>query len=228
MIPDPELNIWEHSAHLAGILRRRARDLEPEMDCAAQAAEILGSLGLPPGSRLVDMGCGAGHFIHSLRRRGIPLDYRGVDSSATAVAIGREAYRELSLGPGRLTLASMEDYREPGAGAALFLNVLSFCPDFRRPLDRAAACGASTLLVRDNFGPETVMAWGEDGFLDEGWNHLKGYWNRWSCAETEAFLDSLGFACEFMEDRRTGGRPEPVVGRPYTWRFLLARRRGGG
>ncbi|MDR2612758.1 MAG: class I SAM-dependent methyltransferase [Deltaproteobacteria bacterium] len=224
MIPDPDLNIWEHSSVLAGLLRRRARDLGPEMDCAAQAAEILGSLGLPPGSGLVDMGCGAGHFIHSLRRRGIPLDYRGLDSSATAISIGREAYRELSLCPDRLILASMEDFRGTGADSALFMNVLSFCPDFRRPLDRAAACGARVILVRDNFGPETVVTWGEDGYLDEGWNHLKGYWNRWSCREMEGFLGSLGFACEFIEDRRTGGRPEPVVDRPYYWRFLLARR----
>ncbi|MDR3154265.1 MAG: class I SAM-dependent methyltransferase [Deltaproteobacteria bacterium] len=226
MIPDPALNIWEHSRGLAELLERRAMDLAPEMDCAAQAAEILGSLGLPAGARLLDLGCGAGHFLHSLRRRGLVLDYRGLDSSPTAVAIGKAAFRRLHLNPDMLTLASVEDLRGEAADIALFMNVLSFCPDFRRPVDRAADCGARFILIRDNFGPETVISWAPDGYLDEGWNHLKGYWNRWSCAETEGFLEGLGYSCEFMEDRRTGGLPELVVGRPYTWRFLLARREG--
>jgi SAM-dependent methyltransferase len=226
MIPDPELSIWDHSKGLEGLLKRRALDLEPEMDCAAQAAEILGSLGLPPGSRLLDLGCGAGHFLHSLRRRGIDLDYRGLDSSPAAVSVGKAAYSALGLDPGMLELASMDDLHGTSAEAALFMNVLSFCPDFRRPVDRAAACGARFILIRDNFGRETEMSWDVDGFLDSGWNHLKGYWNRWSSEEMEGFLAGLGYGCEFIEDRRTGGRPELVVGRPYTWRFLLARLRG--
>jgi SAM-dependent methyltransferase len=225
VIPDPEMSIWEHSAGLAELLKCRALDVEPEMDCAAQAAEILAGLGLPPGSRLLDMGCGAGHFLHSLRRRGIPMGYLGLDSSPVAVSAGRDAFRELSLDPEMIRLASMDDLRGERADCALFMNVLSFCPDFRRPLDRAAGCGAGHILVRDNFGPETVILWEEDGYLDQGWNHLKGYWNRWSRAEMAGFLEGLGYGCEFIEDRRTGGGTELVVGKPYHWEFLLARRR---
>jgi SAM-dependent methyltransferase len=225
VIPDPELNIWEHSGGLKELLRRRAMDLEPEMDCAAQAAEILGALDLAPGSRLLDLGCGAGHFLHSLRRRGIPLEYLGLDSSPIAVGIGRKAFLELSLDPEKIRLASMDDLRGESADCALFMNVLSFCPDFRRPLDRAAECGVSRILIRDSFGSETVMRWEEDGYLDPGWNHLKGYWNTWSRAEMRGFLEGLGFACEFITDRRTRGEEELVVGKPYRWEFLLASRR---
>jgi SAM-dependent methyltransferase len=225
MIPDPELSVWDHSRGLAELLRRRALDLEPEMDCAAQAAEILGSLGLPEGSRLLDAGCGAGHFIHSLVKRGMELDYRGLDSSPVAVEAGKGAFRELGLDPGRLELGSIDDLAGRAVDAALFMNVLSFCPDYRRPLDRAASCGARVILVRDNFGEKTEMKWEEDGYLDEGWNHLKGYWNRWSRSGMAGFLDGLGFGCRFIGDRRTGGRPELVVGKPYTWEFLLATRR---
>ncbi|MDR1040724.1 MAG: class I SAM-dependent methyltransferase [Deltaproteobacteria bacterium] len=227
MIPDPELSIWEHSEGLTRLVRRRALDLEPEMDCAAQAAEILAGAGLPPGSRLLDIGCGAGHFIHSLRKRGLALEYSGLDSSPSAIAAGREAYRALSLDPDLLRLGSMEDLAGETVDAALFMNVLSFSPDYRRPLDRAAACGAKVILVRDNFGPETVVSWEEDGYLDPGWNHLKGYWNRWSADEMAGFLGDLGFDGEFIEDRRTGGEMELVVGKPYHWRFLLAKRRPG-
>ncbi|MDR1312959.1 MAG: class I SAM-dependent methyltransferase [Deltaproteobacteria bacterium] len=224
MIPDPELSIWEHSEGLRRLLKRRALDQEPEMDCAAQAAEILGSLGLAPGSRLLDLGCGAGHFLHSLRRRGIELDYAGLDSSPAAVNAGKDAFAGLSLDPGMLRLASMDDLKGVRADAALFMNVLSFCPDYRRPVDRAAGCGAKAILIRDNFWPETVISWDIDGYLDSGWNHLKGYWNRYSYSEMECFLGSLGFACERIQDRRTGGREELVVGKPYRWGFLLALR----
>jgi SAM-dependent methyltransferase len=224
MIPDSELNIWDHSRALEALLERRASDLEPEMDCAAQAAEIIGSLGFPKGSRILDLGCGAGHFIHSLKKRGLDYDYRGLDSSRVAIAAGKRGFKSIGLDPGLLTLGSIEDLRGARADLALFMNVLSFNPDYRRPLDRAAACGARALLIRDNFGPKTEMLYDLDGYLDEGWNSLKGYWNRWAVSEMRSFLESLGYSSRFISDRRTEGRPEPVVGKPYTWGFLLATR----
>jgi SAM-dependent methyltransferase len=218
-----ELNIWEHSQGLRELCERRALDLAPEMDSARQAAEIIKGLNLAKGTRLLDAGCGAGHFIHSLIRRGIDLEYYGLDYSPSFIRIGKEAYKKKGLDPSRLFCESMDELSGFPMDMALFLNVLSFNPDFRRPLYRAMENGAGRILARDNFGEKTIIRWEPDGRLDEGHNHLMGYWNEWSREEARDFFKSMGWrTVKFIKDERTGGETELVVGKPYHWEFLLA------
>ena len=81
-------NIWQHSADTFELYRRRARDEAEEMTCAAQAAELIAEVARP-GESLLDAGCGTGYFFHSLRRRGIALEYHGIDATAPFIALGR-------------------------------------------------------------------------------------------------------------------------------------------
>jgi SAM-dependent methyltransferase len=197
--------------------------LEPEMDAALQAAQILKELDLSPTTTLLDGGCGAGHFIHSLQKRGLNFKYLGVDYSPTIIQIGKKAYQNLGLDPSCLILESLDDLHDFQFEVAILLNTLSFNPDFRRPINRLVECGAKTLLIRDNFGDTTRIVWEVDGHLDPGANHLKGYWNTWSRQEMEDFLRLLGFQkISWIQDQRTLGQTELVVGKPYHWEFLLA------
>ncbi|MDR2405538.1 MAG: class I SAM-dependent methyltransferase, partial [Deltaproteobacteria bacterium] len=168
MIPDPKLNIWEHSEGLKDLCRKRARNALPEMDSAAQAADILKTLNITPKTPILDGGCGAGHFIHSLAKRELDLDYHGLDYSPSYIEIGKEAFTELSLDPERLFVESLDDLSGIEYGVAVLINVMSFNPDFRRILGRVVETGAKTILVRDNFGQDTAILWDIDGYLDVG------------------------------------------------------------
>jgi hypothetical protein len=225
VIPDTKLNIWEHSKGLLELCRRRAMAEVPEMDSAAQGAGILSSLGLAQGTPLLDGGCAAGHFIHSLIKRDLRFDYHGIDHSPSFIEAGKEAFARLSLDPARLELGSLDDLAGVGYEVAVLINVLSFNPDFRRILGRVIESGAKVIVCRDNFGDKTEILWDVDGFLDPGFNHLKGYWNRWGRVEVEGYLGELGFDVGWIEDNRTKGKVEMVVGKPYTWGFFLARKR---
>jgi hypothetical protein len=224
VIPDPELNIWEHSRALLELTRGRALGLAPEMDASAQAAEILSSIDFAAGTPCLDGGCAAGHFIWSLKKRKIELDYRGLDYSPSHISLGKEIFASLKFDPERLILESLDDLKGGDFPIAVLINVLSFNPDYRRILGRLIENGAETIVLRDNFGSATRVRWETDGYLDPGYNHLKGYWNRWGKGEMEEFLGDLGFKALWMEDRRTRGEVEMVVGKPYTWGFCLARR----
>lgn len=223
MIPNPEDNIWEHSQNVRELYARRARG-EDEMDAAAQAAEILApfiqkAARIP---RLLDAGCGSGYLWHSFYKRGQAVEYHGLDYSPSLIEIGREILPGLGLPAERLTCGRIEDVHGQAFDLVALLNTITFCPDFREPLDRLAGTGAKVIAIRDNFGSDTVIRWEPDGYLDPGYNHLKAYWNQWSAAEVADFLAGYGFSSTKIVDRRCGGREELVVGKPYYWSWLLA------
>ena len=222
MIPATELNIWEHSTPVRELYAKRARG-EEEMDAAAQAAEILAPH-LSPGDSLLDAGCGSGYYYWSFFRRGLGVDYYGLDYSPSLIEIGRRHLVSAGLPPEKLQAMSIEEL-EGEYDHVLCCNTLSFCPDYRLPLDRLSQAARQTLLLRTNLGEQTVYRWEPDGYLDDGYNHLKAYWNMYSEADVTAFMQDQGFDVTPIIDRRTNGEMELVVGKPYFWKWLLCLRR---
>src|SRR5215471_7065954 len=103
-------NIWEHSAAVRDLYRRRARDEVEEMTCAGQAAELLQSV-VEPDDSVLDVGCGGGHFFHALRRRSIPAAYYGIDATATFIEIAKQELAAFGLPPDRMHALRIEDFR---------------------------------------------------------------------------------------------------------------------
>lgn len=225
MVPDAELNIWEHSATARELYIKRAHGLM-EMDAAAQCAEILAPFirGAPKPPRLLDAGCGTGYLFHSFKKRGLAVEYHGLDYSPGYIALAREILPAYGADPAHLACGRVEDLHGQAFDLVAMINTLTFCADFREPLDRLAGAGPAAMLIRDNFGESTERLWDVDGYLDEGHNHLKGYWNRWGFGEVAGFLAAYGYAAEPLVDRRARGRVEMVVDKPYRWSWLLARR----
>lgn len=224
MIPEPSLNIWEHSSQAAELYALRAAGEAEEMDASAQAVELLAPFiqNFDRPAKLLDAGCGSGYLWHSFKSRDLGVDYYGLDYSPSLINIGRRILPDLGLPAEKLICGAMEDLDGLSFDLITLINTLTCCPDFRQPLDRLALTGARVILIRDNFGPETVIRWEEDGYLDPGYNHLKAYWNRWSLGEVSSFLSEYGFRSEAIIDRRTSGEMELVVDKPYFWSWLLA------
>jgi hypothetical protein len=140
------------------------------------------------------------------------------------VKIARSAFRKIGLDPARIILDDVCDLSGFDFQLVVMINTLSFNADFRKPIDRLVETGAKVLVIRDNFGPKTVVKWELDGFLDLGFNHLKGYWNQWSRQEVADFLHQVGYRTTFVDDLRTKGKTELVVNKPYRWSWLVADR----
>jgi SAM-dependent methyltransferase len=172
--------------------------------------------------KLLDVGCGGGHFYLSLKRLGLEVDYHGLDYSPSIVRIAKSAFKKLALDPSKIILADVCDLKDFQCELVVMINTLSFNADFRRPLDRLIETGAEAIVIRDFFGRKTVVRWETDGFLDPGFNHLKGYWNEWSRTEVTGFLSASGYQTTFVVDSRTKGKPELVVNKPYRWSWLVA------
>lgn len=223
MIPNTELNIWEHSATAKNLYARRAHGHD-EMDAAAQCAAILSPhiAGAARPPRLLDVGCGSGYLYHSFAKRGLAVDYCGLDYSPGYIEIGRAILPQYGLSPEKLTCGRAEDLCGEKFDLIAMLNTLTFCPNFREVFDRLAGTGAQVIAVRDNFGDQTVIKWEADGYLDEGYNHLKAYWNMWGREEVAEFLSEYGYRCQWLMDARCQGAVEMVVDKPYYWSWLVA------
>jgi SAM-dependent methyltransferase len=214
-------NIWAHSATVMELYRRRARDEAEEMTCAAQAAELLAPLAAP-GDSLLDVGCGSGYFFHSLRRRGLPVEYHGIDATRELIELGRRELAAFGLKVDRLSVLRIEDF-QGSADHVLCMNVLSNLDNYHRPLERMLSAANKSLILRESIKDGASYSYVRDAFLDPGVD-LNVHVNAYDRAEIMRFVADRGFAVREVLDRRSGGQPEMVIGHPHHWTFLVCTR----
>jgi len=213
--------IWEHSATVRELYLRRARDEAEEMTCAAQAAELLAPL-VTPGDSLLDVGCGSGYLFHSLKRRRVQVEYHGIDAAPTLIAIGRRELPRHGLAADRLRVLRVDDL-DGAVDHVICMNVLSNTDNYHRPLDRLLKMAGKSLILRESAKDGAQYTFVRDAFLDPGID-LGVHVNAYDAGELIAFMTGRGFDVERFEDRRSGGRPESVIGYPHWWTFFRARR----
>lgn len=216
-----EFNIWNYSKHMVDLYRSRAMDKVPEMTCSAQAAEILAAESAP-GDSVLDVGCGSGWFIHSLRRRSLGLSYTGLDKTSAFIDIGRTELPAFGVDPDVLVHGEVE-YVQGQVDHVVCVNVLTNIDNWHRALDRMSAVARKSIILRESIGPDSSYQFVTDEFLDPGAS-LMVHVNRYSLQEISDFMSCRGFTTIAVVDRRTGGLAEDVIGYPHYWTFLVCRR----
>lgn len=218
-------SIWEHAKSVTELYARRCRRDAEEMTSHAQAAELLAER-VSPGDSVVDAGCGSGYFFHSLATRDLPVCYWGVDASNTLLDVGRGILPAFGLPSKRLVTARLEDI-DGEADHVVCINVLSNIDNYHRPLERILKMARKSVILRESLwaGPSTYQ-YVRDDYLDAGVD-LKVHVNHYSLDEITRFVEGYGFDVTIVEDRRSGGKPELVIGYPHHWTFLVADRRTG-
>jgi ubiquinone/menaquinone biosynthesis C-methylase UbiE len=216
-----DFNTWSHSEHMVDLYRRRAIAEAPEMTCSAQAAEILAAESTD-GDSVLDVGCGSGWFIHSLRSRSLHLRYVGLDKTREFIEIGRAELPVFGVDPDALVHGEVE-YVQGQADHVVCLNVLTNIDNWHRALDRMSTVARKTIILRESIGADASYRLVTDEFLDPGVS-LKVHVNRYSLDEISDFMSRRGFTTTPIVDVRTGGQAEDVIGYPHYWTFLLCRR----
>lgn len=212
-------NPWANDRNTLALYRRRCRGEAEEMTCAAQAAEILAPL-VVPDETLLDAGCGGGYYWHSLRSRGVAVEYHGLDYTPEMIELARA---EMGLPPERFTLGAIEDLDARFDNIVCF-NVLTNSPHYAAPLERLLHSARKRLVLRESMGETLVVRYTPDPYLDEGKRHIRVYHNTYPIAEVTAFIEEHGFTVSRIVDRRSNDGTEMVVDIPHSWRILLAER----
>lgn len=146
-----------------------------------KSAAWIRSLAFRPGGRLLDVGCGSGHFVAAARAMGYEAE--GIDPNPNAVAAAGE--RGLRVRRGGLL-----DVKEEGAyDVVTLLDVLEHLDDPRGALERVRALlkpGGGLILSLPN--DRRPLPFGRDAF-DYPPHHL----TRWTPRALERFLAAHGF-----------------------------------
>ncbi|GAA5263001.1 class I SAM-dependent methyltransferase [Methanocalculus sp. MC3] len=212
-------SIWEHSQIVEELYTKRCRNEIEEMTCARQAAKLL-SCYLQEGDSILDVGCGTGYFYHSLRNRGLRVEYHGIDASEKLISIGRSILPDWGLPEERLRVIRIEDL-DASVDHIVCMNVLSNIDNYHKPLERLLNCTRKSIILRESLDDHASYSYVVDKYLDEGIN-LKVYVNTYPIIEVIDFIESYGFHVQQIQDERTGGKPEMVIDYPHYWKFLLA------
>jgi SAM-dependent methyltransferase len=212
-------NIWEHSAAVRDLYARRCRLEAEEMTCHAQAARLLAPY-VAAGDSLLDAGCGSGYFFHSLRKRGIAVDYFGIDATECLIDIGRASLPAFGLPADRLRTLRIEDLHG-AVDHAVCINVLSNIDNYHRPLERLLLASRKTVILRESCADVAQYAWAEDRYLDAGVS-LNVHVNTYPTQEMMTFIRSYGFDVTLVRDDRAQDGPELVIDHPHFWKFLVA------
>lgn len=217
-----KFNIWEHSSIVRELYARRCRLEAEEMTCHAQAASLLAPH-VTPGDSLLDAGCGSGYFFHSLRKRGIEVDYLGIDATECLIDLGKKCLPVFGLQPDNLRTLRIEDL-SGSVDHTVCINVLSNIDNYHRPLERLLLASRKTVILRESCNEVAEYAYVKDCFLDEGVD-LKVHVNTYSTAEFVRFIESYGFDVMVVRDERAADSAEMVIGHPHYWKFFVAIRK---
>jgi SAM-dependent methyltransferase len=212
-------NIWEHSTQVRTLYARRCRREVEEMTSHRQAVRLL-TPHVRSGDSILDAGCGSGYLFHSLAAVGVPVEYYGVDASASLLAIGRDILPHYGLAAERLIEMRLEDMNAQ-VDHVICVNVLSNVDNYHRPLERLLLAARKSVILRESISDFSRYTYVEDRYLDPG-VRLKVHVNTYAREEIDAFIRSYGFEVNFHIDDYTGGKPQQVIDNPHWWMFVEA------
>jgi ubiquinone/menaquinone biosynthesis C-methylase UbiE len=92
MNPQALWNNWDEEKHYGELLFKRATGESEEMNSSKAISKIIKEF-YKPGMKVLDVGCGAGHYLVSLRKIVDPsIDYTGLDPTVYYLDLARKAF----------------------------------------------------------------------------------------------------------------------------------------
>jgi ubiquinone/menaquinone biosynthesis C-methylase UbiE len=150
---------WEHwgDDQYANLMYRRAIGDLPEMECSKAAARRVASCWVD-GDTILDIGCGAGHYLYSLRRViGDDFKYTGTDITERHLALARMAF-------GNDPRAHFErgdifdlQYEAKSFDIVICNNLVQNLPNIAKPLAELVRVARKAIIVRLLCGERTFL-----------------------------------------------------------------------
>jgi SAM-dependent methyltransferase len=154
---DQDWRVWDGKNDYGDILFQRAIGQLPEMESAKATALLLKEI-IQPDDTILDVGCGAGHYLRSLRRElDVPFKYVGVDATPGYVALAKKAW----AGDDRARFETADIFELPFADntfdVVMSCNLFLHLPSIRVPFRELIRVSRRQTLVRTLIGERSFQ-----------------------------------------------------------------------
>ncbi|SRR6266480_757653 len=148
---------WNNAEYYQRELQRRAVGELPEMESAKCISRQVGDV-FEPGDNILDAGCGAGHYLLSLRRilKG-KFDYKGVDITAQHVSAAQSAFAECSNVSFQTGDIRELPFNDKEFAVTICANTIPHMPQAARGLRELVRVTRKHLFVRMLVGNEIII-----------------------------------------------------------------------
>jgi ubiquinone/menaquinone biosynthesis C-methylase UbiE len=143
-----EWRVWDESKSYGELLYKRATGELPEMESSKRIAKEVKKIAAP-GMTILDVGCGAGHYLRSLRRElGDSFSYVGTDATAHYIELARKAFANDAKATFRKSDVFALDFEDSSFDVVICNNLLLHLPSIDRPLKELTRVARRNLIVR--------------------------------------------------------------------------------
>lgn len=198
---------WDGDQAYGDLLYQRATGALPEMESSKALARRVAKL-WQPGDNIMDVGCGAGHYLVSLRREiKDDFDYAGVDATAAYIELAQKAFADDQRARfGRADIYNLS-FTSASFDIVVCSNVLPCLPDIVKPLRELVRVARKTVLIRFLCSDRTYLirdVHPHDADLDDsGEPYLFNYLNIYSRRYVDHILNRMADVAGYtIEDDR--------------------------
>lgn len=157
---DTKWQVWNDEQEYGDVFYRRATAELPEMESSKAVTKHLARIA-KPGDTILDVGCGAGHYLRSLvNSLPHPFGYYGVDATPGYIALARKAWADFSdkkLMSAQFQVSNIYDIKLDAAYADIVMcnNVLLHLPSIEQPLKELVRVAKKYVVLRTFVGTQS-------------------------------------------------------------------------
>ena len=144
--------VWDLCPDYGDLLYRRAIGDLPEMESSKAVARLVRSW-VRGGDSILDVGCGAGHYLRSLLREiSAPFSYTGVDATAHYIDLARKAWKEQENARFEIADIYALPFDDAEYDVVISCNLLLHLPSIKIPLQEIVRVSRRNALIRTLVG----------------------------------------------------------------------------
>jgi len=148
---------WEEEKHYGDLFYKRATGQSPEMESSKSISKLIKEF-YSPADSLLDVGCGAGHYLKSLRNIvDNDINYSGVDPTPYYIEMANKAYN----GTADFKVGSIFDIPHPDKSFDIVMcnNVIMHIPpeNIQKAFDELIRIARKKVVIRAMFGERNYI-----------------------------------------------------------------------
>ncbi|MDP4182527.1 MAG: class I SAM-dependent methyltransferase [Bacillota bacterium] len=141
-------SVWDREKAYGEIFYKRASGILPEMESSKRMALEVKNV-IKPDDKILDVGCGAGHYLRSLKRE-IKEDFRyvGIDKTSYYIELAKRAYGMDCRAQFAVSDVFSIDFEENTFDIVMCNNLLLHLPSIEKPLSEIIRVAKRKVLIR--------------------------------------------------------------------------------